>query len=104
MQEMPLPRYLYKIVTLENWKASQGKDTVVLETEDDNLISFVKKEELHHMEKRYASHGSHVILKVETCKLPGTLSYKGNAMEKYYYLHDSTIPMDAVAETEIIKR
>lgn len=103
MESEPVPKYLYKILSIEDWKESQKSQKVKLPSEDSNFIHFSTEDQLDRILKKYwAHHQVYVILKVDTSKLPGKLVFESNpgGTTKYYHLYDGEIPMKAVVETE----
>lgn len=103
VQEEPVPQYLYKAVSIENWDESQSD--VRLSGNDQKFVHFARTDQLNRILTKYWGEASeYMILKVETAKLPGKLVYESNpgGAAKYYHLYDGSIPMDAVAETKHI--
>ena len=84
------PQYLYKIVSLTNWDASQKRDCVVLAPNDDVFIHFSKEDQVEKITTKYWADTPYVLLKIETSKLPGTLVFEANpgGSAKYYHLYN----------------
>lgn len=100
------PRYLYKILSLQNWEASQGKKTLVLSSEDDAFIHLATEEQLPRIaEKFWSQVPEYVILTLETKRLEGNLVLEANpgGTTKYYHLYKGAIPLTAVTESKIIR-
>lgn len=97
---------LYKIVSMENWEASQGKENLILSTDDMAFIHFSTQDQLDRILCKYwASVPEYVILKVDVCKLPGRMVFEPNSTgcNKYYHLYDGTIPLSAICEVKVCK-
>lgn len=95
----PPPDHLYKIVSILNWEASQGKKEVVLSSDDEPFIHLATKEQLERIAEKFWSHvPEYLILTLETDRLEGTLVYEANpgGTTKYYHLYNGVIPMEAV--------
>lgn len=94
------PEYLYKIVSPEAWEKSQTQEFVAPSALDENFIHLATKEQLAHVIQKFWSKKDYVILKLETKKLVGRLSYETNpgGTNRYYHLYEGKIPLDAVIE------
>lgn len=90
-----VPRYLYKILSVENWNAST--DYVKLPEEDHAFIHFSTEDQLDRIISKYWVGKNYVVLKVDTRKLPGKMVYEANpgGTNKYYHLYNGSIPMKA---------
>jgi len=100
-----MPTSLYKILTIENWKASQGKERVVLSKDDTPFIHFSTEEQLDKIRAKYwANVPIYVILKVNPGLLIGDLRFESNpgGLQKYYHLYNGYIPLKAVVSSEVI--
>lgn len=94
-----MPTHLYKILSVENWKKSQGARVLSLHSMDDEFIHLSTKEQLSRIIDKFWSDGTpYVVLEVNTAKLPGKLILESNpgGTTKYYHLYDGEIPLDAV--------
>lgn len=103
-QEATIPKYLYKVVTAENWQESQD-GVVKLSSDDQAFVHFSQDDQLNRILNKYWSDSSEfMILKVETEKLDGNLVYETNpgGVAKYYHLYDGMIPLESVAEARHI--
>lgn len=99
------PPFLYKILSLENWQASQGKPQVRLADDDANFIHLSTEDQLERILKKYWScYRSFVQLKVDTAKLLGRIVYEANpgGANKYYHLYDGAIPLTSIIEVKIL--
>lgn len=95
------PKYLFKILSLEDWKESQGKEFVKLSTEDRDFIHLAKEDQLDKIIDKYWSKvPDFIVLKVDAAKLPGKLILEANpgGTNKYYHLYEGSIPSSAVVE------
>lgn len=98
------PEYLYKIVSMHDWKKSDK--TVHLSKMDADCIHFAIPHQLGDIVKKYWSEAvEFLILKVETAKLPGRLVLEANleGVKECYHLYQGSIPLNAVVESMVIK-
>jgi uncharacterized protein (DUF952 family) len=98
-EETMTPQHLFKIISVENWRASEGKKTVQLSQNDEKFIHFATKDQLNDIIVKYWSGvPKYVVLKIDAAKLPGKLVFEKNpgGTNKYYHLYKGSIPMDAV--------
>lgn len=99
------PRYLYKILSLRNWLATQNRKTVQLSAEDNAFIHFSTEDQLERIVGKYWSDAPQlVILKIDSTKLEGRLAFETNAggTTKYYHLYDGFIPFNSILESKIV--
>lgn len=98
------PHYLYKVVSLTNWEASQNRKELVLSAKDDLFIHFSKEDQVEGVVTKHWNKASYVLLKIETSKLPGKLVLEANpgGTAKYYHLYEGSIPLEAIADYKII--
>lgn len=99
------PRYLYKILSVENWEKSQKEKAVVLTSDDTHFIHFSTEDQYPRIvEKYWKGVPKYVLLKVETSKLPGRLVFETNPNggTKYYHLYEGSIPLNAVVNSKVI--
>ncbi|MCP5508290.1 MAG: DUF952 domain-containing protein [Chlamydiales bacterium] len=97
------PKYLYKILTRENWEKSCT--VVSLSKADTDFIHLATEEQLARIISKFWSGASeYVILKLETERLPGELVHESNpgGKNKYYHLYQGTIPLGAIIELKVI--
>ncbi len=93
--EEPAPKYLYKILSMRNWLATQSRKTVILSAEDDAFIHFSKEEQLEKIiDKYWGDVPQFVVLKIDTNKLQGKMLLEANpgGTNKYYHLYQGFIP------------
>lgn len=102
-----MPIYLYKILSMENWAASQVSERVHLSEEDKNFIHLCTEEQLERIiAKFWADSPEFVILKIAAEKLPGKMVLEANpgGTNKYYHLYHGYIPLNAIVEARKEKR
>lgn len=107
MEKSLPPEYLYKVLSLKNWKASEHQQEIKLSEEDKEFIHLSKEDQLARIiEKYWSGSAEYVILKVETSKLPGKLVFEANpgGTNKYYHLYNGSIPSKAIVEFKIVKQ
>ena len=108
MEETTAPKYLYKILSLRNWLATQSRKTIILSAEDDAFIHFSKEEQLEKIITKYwSSAPQYVVLKIDTSKLQGKMVFESNpggSGDKYYHLYQGFIPLEAIAESNVVHR
>lgn len=95
------PQYLYKILSLSNWQASQSKKTTQLSAEDDAFIHLATQDQLERIIAKYwADAPQFVILKIDSHKLEGKLVFEANpgGTTKYYHLYNGFIPFDSIVD------
>jgi len=101
------PKYLYKVLSKEDWKKSQGTESVKLSEADYHFIHLSKEDQLDRIiEKYWANIPEFVVLKIDTAKLPGKLIFEANpgGENKYYHLYSGSIPLSAVVESKMTSR
>lgn len=99
------PQYLYKVLSLRNWQATQNRETVQLSAEDDAFIHFSTEGQLERIIGKYWSDAPQlVILKIDSRKLKGELLFEANTggSTKYYHLYNGFIPFSSILESKII--
>ena len=98
------PKYLYKILSLDDWK--KGGDNMHLSLGDSEFIHFSTEEQLPKIiDKYWRDVLEFMILKVDTHKLAGNLVFEANpgGTTKYYHLYQGYIPRNAVVEATTIR-
>lgn len=106
VQQEITPEYLYKVLSVENWKQSQSAKTLALSADDQAFIHFSREDQLERITSKYwSSVPEYIILKIKTVKLPGKLIFEANpgGTSKYYHLFEGSIPFEAIAESKVIK-
>lgn len=101
------PQYLYKVLSVEDWKKSQGMESVKLTDADQDFIHLARENQLDRIVGKYWDKvPEYVVLKIDTTKLPGKLVFEANlgGENKYYHLYDGSIPLNAVVESKRIKK
>lgn len=101
------PQYLYKVLSIEDWKKSQNMESVKLTDADQDFIHLAREDQLDRiMGKYWDKVPEYVVLKIDTAKLPGKLVFEANpgGENKYYHLYDGSIPLKAVVESKRIKK
>ena len=100
------PKYLYKILSKENWESSQNKSILVLSSNDEVFIHLAKEDQLQKiLDKHWNNVSNYVVLKLETNKLNGTLLYETNpgGTTKYYHLYNGKIPHSSIVDVKVVK-
>lgn len=97
----PVPQYLYKIVSPEEWQESLMKNEVVRGELDQQFIHMATDAQLKHVAEKFWKGKKIVVLKIDPKKLPGRLVYEFNpgGSNRYYHLYEENIPLDAILET-----
>ena len=98
-------QYLYKILSLRNWEASQSRKTVQLSADDDAFIHLATEDQLEKIiEKYWADAPQLVILKIDSNKLEGKLVLESNprGSTKYYHLYNGFIPFNSILESKVV--
>jgi len=106
MNENKVPEFLYKILSLENWKASQSRPTIQLTQDDKEFIHLSKEDQLDRIIAKYwADVPEYIILKIDTSKLTGRLVYESNpgGSNKYYHLYNGSIPLNSVIKPKVVR-
>jgi len=107
MEVEKTPKYLYKVLSVEDWEESQGMKSVKLAAADRDFIHFSTEKQLNRIIEKYWSNiPEYVVLKIETVKIPGKLVFETNpgGESKYYHLYSGSIPISAVVESKTIKK
>ncbi|MEN9344174.1 MAG: hypothetical protein RLZZ453_961 [Chlamydiota bacterium] len=92
--------YLYKIVSVEDWEESQGKEAVKLSFKDQDFIHLAKENQLPYVIAKFWSDRPYVVLRLDPQRLPGKLVSEGSegSSIRWYHLYDGSVPMHAVVE------
>lgn len=105
VESVKKPKFLYKILSYQNWESSKHSNILVLSSDDEAFIHFSTEDQLDRIISKYWSHiPQFVVLKVSTDQLNGQLEYEANpgGTTKYYHLYNGTIPMSSIDEWKII--
>lgn len=100
-QPIDKPPYLYKIYSLEDWEASIGKDPLPQTKIDKDFFHLATEEQVDStVEKFFKGQKEVVIVKLDTGKLKGELSFEANpgGTNKYYHLYQGSIPRASILE------
>lgn len=100
-----LPPFLYKVISMEGWLASQKSGRLSLGAIDTDFIHLSLPDQLERVcAKFWKDIPQYIILKVDPKKFVGTLKYEFNpgGSSKYYHLYDGYIPLEGVIEITII--
>jgi len=98
-------QYLYKILSMPNWEATQNSQIVSISADDNAFIHLALEDQLERILNKYWSEAhQYVILKVDVSKLEGTLRYETNegGTTKYYHLYQGVIPLSAIVESKVV--
>jgi len=107
MPDEAVPKYLYKVLSVQNVEESLRSPVLKLPPEDDRFIHLAKKEQLEQIIDKYWNNSpKFFILKIDTEKLPGKLVFEANpgGKSKYYHLYNGSIPLNAIVESRPITR
>lgn len=105
--EKMTPQYLYKVLSIEDWKKSQSMKVVKLTDADHDFIHLAREDQLDRIVGKYWDKDrEYVVLKIDAKKLPGKLVFEANpgGENKYYHLYDGFIPLNAVVDSKIITK
>lgn len=100
-----IPKYLYKILSVRLWDASQQNTFLVLPAEDQIFVHLAIEEQLDKIIKKFWSDvPQFVVLKVDTSKLQGKLVHETNpgGSTKFFHLYNGLIPTNSVIEAKIV--
>lgn len=94
------PKYLYKIVSPEEWQDSLRKNQVVTSPMDKDFIHLATEGQLAHVIQKFWNGKSYIVLKLDSKKMSGRLICETNpgGTNQYYHLYEGSIPLDAVIE------
>ena len=105
-QENHPPQFLYKVLSMEDWKASLSQNQLKLPKSDAEFIHLSTEDQLDRIiQKYYADVPEYIVIKIETEKLPGKLVYEANprGTNKYYHLYHGGIPKSAIVDSKLSK-
>lgn len=92
---------LYKIVTAEQWAASQDKADLRLGPFDEAFIHLCEADQIDRIVDKFFADQQRVwVLNLDAKKLPGRLVKESNpgGTTEYYHLYDGSIPLAAVRQ------
>lgn len=101
------PQYLYKILSLRHWHATQNQHNVVLPGSDEAFIHLATEDQVERIiAKFWADAPQVVILKIDVQKLIGRLVFESNpgGSTRYYHLYNGFIPLQSILESTCIYR
>lgn len=96
------PRYLYKVVSLEDWNTSQNSDLLRLSKPDVMLLKVDQLENTIIRDWNSASEVIIVEIDVDKLKEP-VLAEKDKAGKPISYQYSATIPLSAISEPRIVR-
>lgn len=99
MQEQA-PKFLYKIVSHEQWGKSLVQNEVVWGLIDKDFIHLATAEQLPQIAKKFWNNMDYIVLTLDPPKLIGRLVWESNpgGTTKYYHLYEGVIPLEAVVD------
>lgn len=100
------PDFLYKVLSMEDWKESESQNQAKLPKSDADFIHLATEDQLDRIiQKYYSDVPEYVVLKIETKRLPGKLVYEANpgGVNLYYHLYDGAIPKGAIVDARVVK-
>lgn len=99
------PKYLYKILSLENFRKSEEQENLFLHPDDKAFIHFSMEDQLPRIQEKYWSGVSEcLVLTIDVSKLVGDLVFEANpgGERKYYHLYDGRIRLNAISSKKIV--
>lgn len=98
------PRYLYKVISLEDWNASQTQDLLKL-SKDKSAVLLWKIDQLETtILSDFSTSHEVIILEIDLEKLPYQVEPKqDNTGKAISYQYVGSIPMNAISEPRIIR-
>ncbi len=96
------PTYLYKVLSMDDW--AKSCKTIHLSSTDADFIHLATEDQLDRIiEKYWAGVSEYVVLKIETARLLGELVLEANpgGTNKYYHLHNGSIPLSSIVESKV---
>ena len=98
------PKYLYKVLTLEDWSGSKKQRNIVLHSFDKPFVHLAEEGQVDRIVKKYfEGKQAVVILNLNSQRLPGHLVFESNpgGASKYWHLYDGSLPFEAVESHEL---
>jgi uncharacterized protein (DUF952 family) len=98
------PRYLYKVMSLADWDASQQQDLLKL-SRDKSVVPLLKLDQLEKTILTDWNTASEVIIvEIDVDKLSGPLTAENDDHGKAIsYLYNGGIPLSAISEPRIVR-
>ena len=96
------PDFVYKIVTVDAWSASQEKRFLVLGKFDEAFVHLAEENQVERIaHKFFAGEDEVLVLKINPKKLKGRLVKEANpgGKIKYWHLYDGKIPLESIVST-----
>lgn len=105
MSQHSTPKYLYKVVSHEQWQKSLLQNVVVGSSIDEEFIHLAKEDQMNHVVKKFWNNMDYIVLKLASKKLVGRLIYERNpgGTNEYYHLYEGNIPLDAVVDVSVVR-
>ncbi|CCB87039.1 MULTISPECIES: DUF952 domain-containing protein [Parachlamydia] len=99
------PKFLYKIISTDDWQKSMQSKSIVLSPIDKDFIHLAEEEQISHIVQKFWFGKNYVLLKLAANKLKGRLIYERNpgGKTKYFHLYEGGIFFDAVLEATVVK-
>lgn len=96
-QSVNHPKYLYKVLSPENWEKSRKSECLILSDDDKEFIHLSTAEQLDRIISKYWAGKDHVVLEITTDQLKGHLVLEANpgGTNQYYHLYNGSIPLTA---------
>lgn len=103
-KESSAPKYLYRIVSPQEWQKSQERKVLETSSLDEDFIHLATKEQLPHIAQKFWNNKDYVILTLDTKKLIGRLVHEANpgGTTLYYHLYEGNIPLDAIVNASMV--
>lgn len=101
------PAFLFKVLSVEGWEASQKTDRLILTAIDTEFIHLATESQLERvLEKFWNNHERFYVLKVNPKKFVGLLVHEQNpgGTNKYYHLYNGYIPLNAVVDARSVEK
>jgi uncharacterized protein (DUF952 family) len=101
----PTSKYLYKIISPENWQKSQLQNILVTPPMDDEFIHLSTEEQLPGIIRKFWDGKDYIVLQLDVTKIQGRLIHECNpgGSTLYYHLYEGSIPMDSIIQPMIVR-
>lgn len=99
-EQITTPKFLYLVLSKEEWNNSQGIQQLKLSSHHDAFIHLATEQQVAKILEKFWPGKECVIVKVDTNMLKGRLVFEKNpgGSNKYYHLYDGYIPQNAVID------